>query len=209
MRKLERRVQPCRTQSQSTAPGSPISSARRSQSVAHAKPSVHLLVQRRLLHDTQELLLVDLSVAIAVRLLDHLHELLIGHVLTNLLRHTSQVAQRNLSRLIIVEQSERFQHFLPRVSMAHFGGHHLQELVEVNRSGAISVDVGDHLLDLLPLGLEAKSAHGNLQFLGIDVSRPVSVEQVESLLDLLLLLLGEFVGSTTSLSPEARHVNKL
>ena len=55
-----------------------------------------LLVERGLLHDAQELVRVDLPVAIAVRLVDHLLQLLIRHVLAKFLRDALQVAKRNL-----------------------------------------------------------------------------------------------------------------
>jgi hypothetical protein len=95
--------------------------------------------------------------------------------------------------------ARRWQHVFLRKSVhveasgarAHLGSHHLKELIEVDGAGAVSVDVGDHLLDLLLLGLEAEGAHGNLELLGIDRAGAVSVEKVEGLADLLLLLLGE------------------
>ena len=65
------------------------------------------------------------------------------------------------------------------------------ELLGVNGAGAVSVDVGDHLLDLLLLRLETQGTHGHLQLLGVDGAGAVSVEQIEGLTDLLLLLLGE------------------
>ena len=55
------------------------------------------LVQRCFLHDTQELVLGNLSVAVSVRLVDHLLQLLVRHVLTQLLRHSLQVAERYLA----------------------------------------------------------------------------------------------------------------
>ena len=64
-----------------------------------------------------------------------------------------------------------------------------QELVVVDDAGAVGVNVLDHLLDLFALGLEAEGAHGDLEFLLVDVARAICVEQVEGLLDLLLLLL--------------------
>ena len=53
------------------------------------------------------------------------------------------------------------------------------------------VNVGDHLLDLLFLRLEAEGSHCYLELLGVDGAGAISIEQVESLADLLLLLLGE------------------
>ena len=80
--------------------------------------ATNCLVQRRLLHDAQELLLVDLAVAVTVSLLDHLRQLLVRHVLAQLLRHALQVAERDLAGLVVVEQLERLQDLLLRVLLA-------------------------------------------------------------------------------------------
>jgi len=56
----------------------------------------HDLVEGGLLHDSEELVLVDLSVAVPVGLIDHLLELLVGHVLSELLGNTLEVAKGNL-----------------------------------------------------------------------------------------------------------------
>lgn len=64
------------------------------------------------------------------------------------------------------------------------------------------VDIADHLVNGLVLGLEAQGLHGRLELLGIDRARPVRVEQVERLPDLLDLLLrqpGPLVGLGRSL----------
>ena len=54
-----------------------------SSSDSHSR-SPHPSVQRGLLHDAQELILIDLTVAVAVRLVDHLLQLLVRHVLAKL-----------------------------------------------------------------------------------------------------------------------------
>merc|ERR1711920_604914 len=146
-----------------------------------------------LLHDAQELLLVHLAVAVAVGLVDHLPELLVRHALSQLLGHTLQVLERNLAGLVIVEQPEGLQDLVLRVAVQDLVRHHLQELLVADRSAAVVVDVGDHLLDLLFLRLEAEGAHRDLQLLGVDLAGAIGVEEVEGLLDLLLLLLGQLL----------------
>jgi hypothetical protein len=47
------------------------------------------------------------------------------------------------------------------------------------------VDVSNHFVDLLLLGLETESTHRDLELLGINGARTVSVKEVEGLLDLL------------------------
>ena len=60
-----------------------------------------------------------------------------------------------------------------------FGGHHFQELLEVDGPGAILIDIGDHFLDFLLFRLETEGAHGDLEFLGVDGATAVRIEQVE------------------------------
>mmetsp|Transcript_997 Transcript_997/g.4050 ORF Transcript_997/g.4050 Transcript_997/m.4050 type:complete len:217 (+) Transcript_997:70-720(+) len=165
----------------------------------HARAERGDLEEGSLLHDAEEFLLVDLAVAVAVSLVDHLLKLLVGHVLAELLRHALEVLEADLAGLIVVEEAESLHDLLAGVALAHLGGHHGEELLEVDGAGAILVDVGDHLLDLLLLGLEAEGAHGNLELLGVDGAGAVGVEEVERLADLLLLLLGETGGAALAL----------
>merc|ERR1712205_28339 len=143
------------------------------------------------LHDTEELFLVDLTITIAVSLINHLLEFLIGHVLAKLLGYALQVLEGDLAGLVIVEKAEHLDNLLTGIAITHASGHHVEELVEVNGSGAILVDVVDHATDLVLLGIKAEGAHGNLQLLGIDGSGAIGIEQVECLTDLLDLVIGE------------------
>ena len=74
---------------------------------------------------------------------------------------------------------------------AHLARHHLEELGELDVARAVGVDVGDHLLELLLLHLEAERAHRRLELAVVDRARVVGVEEVERLADLLDLLLRE------------------
>merc|ERR1719456_867345 len=58
-----------------------------------------------LLHDAQEFLLIDLTIAIAIGLVNHLLKLFISHALTKLLGHTLEILEGDLARLIIVEET--------------------------------------------------------------------------------------------------------
>ena len=77
------------------------------------------------------------------------------------------------------------------VRVPHLAGHHLEELGELDLAGAVGVNVGDHLLELLLLDLEAEGAHGGLELTVVDRAGVVRVEEVERLADLLDLLLRE------------------
>merc|ERR1712124_18875 len=90
-----------------------------------------------LLHDAQELLLVDLTVAIAVGLVNHLLELLVRHPLAELLGHALQVLEADLPRLVVIEEAEGLEDLVLRVPVQNLLAHHLQELVELDRAGAV------------------------------------------------------------------------
>ena len=154
-----------------------------------------------LAHDSHELFLRDLAVTVTVGFVDHLLNFFVGHVLAELLGDSFQVFERDFACLIIVEKTERLHHFFTRVALSHFLGHHVEELGEVNHARTVLINVSNHFLDLLTLGLEAESAHSDLQFFLVNVATAISVEEVEGLLDFLLLLLGKlssFLGASKS-----------
>merc|ERR1719198_2850463 len=85
-----------------------------------------------LLHDAVELINVDLTIAIAVSLVDHVLELLIIDVLTELLSNTCQVAEGDLVGVVVIEELEHLLDVLAGVLLAHLAGHHLEELGELD-----------------------------------------------------------------------------
>merc|ERR1740133_238785 len=131
------------------------------------------------------------AIAITVSLVNHVLQLLLRHVLSELLRHPLEVLERDLASAVVVEQLEHLVDLLLGVLLAHLSGHHLEEFGELNLARAVSVNVGDHLAKLFLLHLEAKGTHGGLQLAVVDGARMVRVEEVESLTDLLDLLLRE------------------
>merc|ERR1712054_368798 len=102
-----------------------------------------------LLHDAVEFVNVDLTITITVGLVDHVLELLIVDVLTQLLSDTGKVAEGDLVGVVIIEELEDLLDVLAGVLLAHLAGHHLEELGELDGAVTVVVDVGDHLLELL------------------------------------------------------------
>merc|ERR1719371_120782 len=151
------------------------------------------LEEIRLLHDAQELLLVDLAVAVAIGLVDHLLELLVRHPLTELLRHSFQVLERNLARLVVIEEPESLQDLVFRIAIQDLLRHHRHELRKLDRAGPVIVNILDHLLNLFLLRLETKGTHRNLELLRVDGPGAIRVEKVKRFLDLLLLLLRQLL----------------
>merc|ERR1712196_396440 len=145
-----------------------------------------------LLHDAVEL--VDVDLTITVSLVDHVLEFLIIDVLTELLSNTSKVAEGDLVGVVIVEELEHLLDILTGVLLTHLASHHGEELSKLDGAVAVVVDVGDHLLELLVLDLEAEGAHGSLKLTHVDGAGSIGVEQGERLTDLIKLLLGELTG---------------
>merc|ERR1711868_180837 len=134
-----------------------------------------------LLHDAVELVDVDLTIAITVGLVDHVLELLIVDVLTELLSHAGEVAEGDLVGVVIIEELEDLLDVLTGVLLAHLAGHHLEELGELDGAVAVVVNVGDHLLELLVLDLKAEGTHGGLKLTDVDHARGIRVEEGEGL----------------------------
>merc|ERR1711865_359453 len=144
-----------------------------------------------LLHDAVELIKVDLAITITVSLVDHVLELLVIDVLSELLGHAGKVAEGDLVGVVVVEQLEHLLDALAGVLLAHLAGHHLKEFTELDGAVAVTVDISDHLLELLVLDFEAECTHGGLELTYVDGAGCVTVEKAECLTDLLELLLGK------------------
>ena len=144
-----------------------------------------------LLHDSHELLLADFAIAVSVGLVDHFLDLVVGHVLAELLGHPLQVLEGDFAGLVVVEESERLQHFLSGVALSHFLRHHVEEFREVDHAAAVAVGVSNHFSDFLLLGLEAECPHGDLELFGVDGPAAIGVEEIKGLLDFLFLFLSQ------------------
>lgn len=88
---------------------------------------------------------------------------------------------------------------LSAILVADSCSHEVQKFFEIDLTWSVSIQVSDHLVDRLVLGLKAQWGHGSLQFLGVDstatflstIFKPVSVKQVERLFDLKDLVFGK------------------
>merc|ERR1712093_704262 len=121
-----------------------------------------------LLHDAVELIAVDGAIAITVGLVDHVLELLIIDGLTKLLSNACEVSEGDLVSGVVVEELEDLLDVLAGILLSHLASHHGKELSELDGAVAVVVDVGDHLLELLVLDLEAEGAHGGLELTHVD-----------------------------------------
>merc|ERR1712057_21973 len=157
-----------------------------------------------LLHDAVELVNVDLTITITVGLVDHVLELLIVDVLTELLSNTGEVAEGDLVGVVVIEELEYLLDVLAGVLLTHLSCHHLEEFGELDGAIAIAIDVGDHLLELLVLDFKAEGTHGGLELTHVDGAGGVRIEKGKGFTDFVKLLLGELTGFF--LSTTTRHV---
>ena len=93
-----------------------------------------ILKEVALLHDAVELVDVDLTMVITVTvgLVDHVLELLVIDVLTELLSNTGEVAEGDLVGVVIVKQLEHLLDVLASVLLTHLASHHLEELSKLD-----------------------------------------------------------------------------
>jgi hypothetical protein len=105
-------------------------------------PSPHLLAG----HHLDELLVVDLTVAVNVSLADHLVDLLVGELLAEVGHDVPELRSGDEAVAVLVEDAEGLADLLLRVGVLHLASHHGEELGEVDRAVAISVNLVDHVL---------------------------------------------------------------
>merc|ERR1712179_518700 len=109
-----------------------------------------------------------ISPSVTVGLVDHVLELLIIDVLTELLSNTGEVAEGDLVGVVVIKQLEHLLDVLAGVLLTHLASHHLEELSKLDGAVTVVVDVSNHLLELLVLDFEAESAHGGLELTDIN-----------------------------------------
>jgi hypothetical protein len=145
-------------------------------------------------HHLDELLVVDLAIAIDISLADHLVHLLVGELLSEVGHDVSQLSSRDESIAVLVEHFESLQDLLLRVSVLHLSRHHCQELGEINGSVAIGIHLVDHVSELCLGGVLTKRSHHSAKLFGRDGSISVFVEQGESFLELSDLFFSQLIS---------------
>mmetsp|Transcript_7993 Transcript_7993/g.18713 ORF Transcript_7993/g.18713 Transcript_7993/m.18713 type:complete len:210 (+) Transcript_7993:141-770(+) len=144
-------------------------------------------------HDLDELLVVDLTIAVNVCLAEHLIDFLVGELLAEVCHDVAELGRRDEAVAILVEHTERLLQLLLRISVLHLARHQRAELWEVNCAVAVSVDLVDHVLQLSLGRVLAERAHHGAELLGGDGAIAVLVEQGEGLLELGDLLLSQLL----------------
>nr|ACR33849.1 unknown [Zea mays] len=121
-------------------------------------------------HDLDELLVVDLAVAVNIGLTDHLVDLLVSQLLAEVGHDMAELSSRDETILVLVEDAKGLLKLLLGVGVLHLPCHQVQELWEVNGPIAISINLVDHVLQLCFSGVLAKGAHHSSKLLGSDAA---------------------------------------
>merc|ERR1719424_1302840 len=83
-------------------------------------------------HHFDELLVVDLSIAINISLTDHFINFFIGKFLTKVSHDVAKLSSGDESITVFVENLESLKDFFLRVRVFHLAGHHGKELRDIN-----------------------------------------------------------------------------
>ena len=121
-------------------------------------------------HHADELLVVDVTVAIDVSLADHLVDLLVRELLTQVGHDVTQLGGGDETVAVAVEDLEGLNELLLSVRVLHFASHEREELGEVNGTVAIGIDLIDHVLQLGLGGVLSERSHDGAQLLRGDRS---------------------------------------
>mmetsp|Transcript_35343 Transcript_35343/g.87834 ORF Transcript_35343/g.87834 Transcript_35343/m.87834 type:complete len:225 (+) Transcript_35343:1552-2226(+) len=146
-------------------------------------------IEAGLLHDREELLLVDFAVHVFVELVYHGLQLVIGQVLTQFPSDTPEVLERYAVCVIVVEEFERLADLLVRIPLGCLGRHYFQKVVVVDLSAARLVILLHELQHVSLLDLKTQRTHRYFELVVVDFAALVRVEQIKRLLDLAFLFL--------------------
>lgn len=138
--------------------------------------------------------IVDLSVSIDVGLPDHLIDLLVGQLLSQIGHDVSEFCRRDEPVSVLVEDPEGLPNLLLGIRVLHLPGHHGQELGEVDGAVAVGVHLVDHVLQLGLGGVLPQGAHDGAQLLGGDGAVAVLVEQGKGFFEFGDLLFCQLIG---------------
>lgn len=92
-------------------------------------------------HHLNEFFVIDLAISVNISFTNHLINLLIGELLTQVGHNVTKFGGGNETVAVLVEHLEGFQDFFFRISILHLARHHRQKLREINRSATIRVDL--------------------------------------------------------------------
>merc|ERR1719410_877696 len=145
-------------------------------------------------HHLDKLFIIDLTISIHIGLPDHFINLFIGQLLPKVCHYMAELSSANESVAIAVKDFEGFHELLLSIGVLHLSGHERQELREVNRPIAISINLVDHVLQLCLRWVLAQRTHYCAQLLRCDSAITIFIEERKCLFEFCNLFLCELVG---------------
>lgn len=122
----------------------------------------------------------------------HLNYFLIVHCFSQLSRYSLDLLEIHNSSQIIIIEVENFEYTLLTLCVTQLIVYDLQELLVVNIS-VFWLEILDHLEDSFVPFVEPEFLKNFLYFYGVDLSRTVLIEEVESGFEFFEVILGEFL----------------
>ena len=135
---------------------------------------------------------------LASSLINHFHELLVGHILSQLLGNSLNIIETDLSHARIVKDLEAAEQLFLRVSLAVKVLHDREELIIRKDCLVFLQAVLNDLFALFFCKFKTYSLEGNLKLLHKDGSLILSIEKFEAFPYLLLLLVSQNVLQLSS-----------
>jgi hypothetical protein len=111
-----------------------------------------------------ELLFWDNTISVGVGTFDHFLEDGVVGELSQIFGDLADVLEGDEAGLLGVVSDEDLVDFIAGLVVGRSGGHHVEELRELDLSAAVLVELGDHLVDCLRLGLDSEGVDGDLEF---------------------------------------------
>ena len=139
-------------------------------------------------HDPRELIKRDLLVSVEVSHCNHFADVLPGKVAFEHLGDFGELAGAKRLLAMLIEDKKRFEELVLRLGILQLGGHESEEFVVVDLAIHILVNVTDDVIELVLGRIQTKLLHDHLELVMLDATRLILVEQLPSLLDLILLL---------------------
>lgn len=140
---------------------------------------------------------VDLVPALGVQLLEENLKVFLGKRLIELEKQLLYIASVQEPLSILVQLLEYSHIVFLGVSIAgpYLPSHHLEKLGETNASLLLLVQLLNHIVNDVSLGLEAEELHHAVQVVGVDVPLVLDVDEIEKLFVEVDVLLVESEGN--------------
>jgi len=122
-----------------------------------------------------------MTITIDISLSDHLIDLLIGELLSEVGHNVSKLSSGDKTVSISIEDLEGLDELLLSIGILHLSGHEGEELWEINGSVTIGIDLIDHVLELSLGWVLSEGSHDGTKLLGGNGAITILIEQGEGL----------------------------